>query len=182
MTLDVFPATAPDNEEALALRDNLARWLFGRGIEQWRCGDLPRAVIEHDVGRGWVHVVRDATGLVASVTVLPSDLFVWGERAEPAGYVHRLMVDRRWAGQGAGAELLAWAEEKIRTSNASFARLDCVRSNERLRAYYQSRGYVLVGYKDFPGIAWANETASYQKELVRPSLQAHGSRTKGRKC
>ena len=50
------------------------------------------------------------------------------------------MVDRRWAGQRVGSDLLAWAEGKIRESDRGIARLDCVRANHRLRAYYEAHG------------------------------------------
>ena len=75
------------------------------------------------------------------------------------------MVDRRWAGQRVGSDLLAWAEGKIRESDRGIARLDCVRANHRLRAYYEAHGYSLVGYKDFPNLGW-NESALYEKALV----------------
>lgn len=65
---------------------------------------------------------------------------MWGEMAEPAGYVHMLMVDRNLAGHGIGRAMLSWAEQLIADSGRRLARLDCVRSNRRLRTYYESAG------------------------------------------
>lgn len=164
--MEVSTASSRDVGNLIALRDELARWLTARDIDQWRPGELLKDWIEQEVADGFVHVVRDADDLVATVTITPEDPIVWGHRIESAGYVHRLMVDRRWAGQRFGAVLLDWAETHILESGRTVARLDCVRSNRRLRDYYESFGYELVGYKDFPNIDWARETALYEKDLV----------------
>jgi GNAT superfamily N-acetyltransferase len=163
--VEVTSADTSDVDSLLALRDGLARWLLDRGIEQWKPGELPRNWIEHQVREGWVHVVRDNEDLVATVTITPEDSGVWGHPAGSSGYVHGLMVDRRWAGQRIGGNLLEWAENQMRESGRDLARLDCVRSNYQLRAYYEALGYKLVGYKDFPDVSWARETALYEKDL-----------------
>jgi len=163
--MDVSAANPGDVAALLAMRDDLARWLLDRGIEQWQPGELPDGWIERQVSQGWVHVVREEHNLVATVTVVPEDPIVWGHRPEPAGYVHQLMVDRRWGGKGLGAALLVWAETHITETGRALARLDCLRSNLRLRAYYETAGYRLVGYKDFPNVAWARETTLYEKAL-----------------
>jgi hypothetical protein len=57
-----------DVGDLVQLRDDLARWLLSREIEQWRPGDLPKDWIEHEVEQGWVHIVRQNGQLVATVT------------------------------------------------------------------------------------------------------------------
>lgn len=166
--MQILTADISDVGDLVALRDDLARWILSRGIEQWKPGELPKTWVEHQVERGWVHIVRENQRLVATVTVVPEDPIVWGDRKELAGYVHRLMVDRRCAGHGVGAYILAWAEREMRKSDRAIARLDCVRSNRQLRSYYENNGYTLVGYKDFPDVEWARETALYEKALVQP--------------
>jgi ribosomal protein S18 acetylase RimI-like enzyme len=86
--------------------------------------------------------------LIASVILAWADPFVWGDQQEPAGYVHTLMVDRAYAGRGLGV-LLDWTESRIVKSGRHRARLDCVRTNTLLRAYYENAGYHLVGYRCF---------------------------------
>ena len=117
-------------------------------------------------------VVECADAVVGSVTVSWSDPFVWGMQNEPAGYIHQLMVSRDHAGQGLGSALLAWTEDVVRLSGRALARLDCVRSNQRLRTYYEERGYRFVRYQDFGGQpspllsgAVPAETALYEKAL-----------------
>lgn len=163
--LEVRPAVAEDAEDVLSLREDLTSWLCQQGIAQWSQGDVPLGWIERAIAEGSVHVVRRDGVLAASVTVRWEDPLVWPEAAEPAGYIHMLMVSREFAGSGLGRQLLGWAEELIRLSGLHRARLDCVRTNGRLRTYYKTAGYRLVGYKEFAELEWAKPTALYEKLL-----------------
>ena len=150
----------------LSLRDTLASHLLERGIEQWKPGELPRGWIERHVTSDEVYLLRYAERLIGSVTLTYEDRLVWGEDPDPAGYVHTLMIDRNYAGHGLGKALLGWCEAQIRQSGIFLARLDCVKTNSRLRRYYQEVGYRLVGFKAFPQIPWARETALFEKRLT----------------
>lgn len=46
---------------------------------------------------------------------------------------------------GAGRRMLAQAESRITAAGRPYARLDCLSTNPRLRAYYESAGYTVVG-------------------------------------
>jgi protein-tyrosine phosphatase len=163
--LSVVPATLDQAASVLRLRDDLARWMLEHDIQQWRPGELPLEWIEACVSEGWVYVVLHGERVIASVTIVWDDPLMWGERSEPAGYIHMLMVDRSFAGYGIGSSLLAWTEHFIADSGRHLARLDCVRSNRRLRRYYGRAGYEVVGYKDLPEVEWAFEAALYEKPL-----------------
>lgn len=164
--LRVTVALPKEVEDVRRLREDCARWMVERGVEQWRPGDFPRHWYETCVLEGWVYVGRLGEPVVASVTVVWEDPLVWPEARDPAGYVHMLMVDRGLAGQQVGRSLLGWAEDHIRRSGRPVARLDCPRSNRALRAYYERLGYRLVGFREFPELDGALETALYQKTLA----------------
>jgi ribosomal protein S18 acetylase RimI-like enzyme len=163
--LSVVPATLDQAASVLRLRDDLARWMLEHDIEQWRPGELPLGWIQECISHGWVYVMCRGDKLVSSVTIVWDDPLMWGERPEPAGYIHMLLVDRHFAGHHIGRWLLDWAERFILSSGRDLARLDCVRGNEALRGYYEDAGYRLVGYRDFPDIEWAFEAALYEKPL-----------------
>jgi GNAT superfamily N-acetyltransferase len=164
--LRVAAATVDHAPAVRELRNDLARWMLQRRIEQWTPGEMSLEWIETCISLGAVHVITLDEQLVGSVTVVWADPFVWAEPAEPAGYVHMLMVDRRFCGHGIGRSILAWAESSICDSGRQIARLDCARTNRRLRAYYEDVGYRFVEHKGFPGIEGAGETALYEKSLV----------------
>jgi GNAT superfamily N-acetyltransferase len=171
--LAVRRATREDAQEILRLRDELSSWMAERGIDQWRRGEMPLAWLEECAAQGWLLAACLGDDIVASVTVAWADPFVWGDQAERAGYIHMLMVDRAYAGHRLGRSLLDWAERRIARSGTHLARLDCVRANLDLRAYYENAGYRLVGYADFARTANAilggsvpAETALYEKTLT----------------
>jgi GNAT superfamily N-acetyltransferase len=163
--LTVERATLADVPAVGALRDELATWMLHHGIRQWSPGEMPLDWIEVCVAFGEVYLVSRHHELVGSVTVVWADPLIWGERTEPAGYVHMLMVDRTFAGHGIGRSILEWSEGLVAASGRRLARLDCVEGNQALRAYYEAAGYAFVGTKTFPDLDWADATALYEKRL-----------------
>jgi GNAT superfamily N-acetyltransferase len=145
----IAKAIPKDAADVLRLRDTLASWMVESGIDQWRPGEMPLAWIEVCAAQGWVFVARHNGNVVGSVTLVWTDPLIWVGRDEPAGYIHMLMVDRAYAHAGLGLALLGWAELQILRTGRRRARLDCVRDNAVLRAYYEHAGYMLVGYRNF---------------------------------
>lgn len=148
----------------LELRDALASWMVERGIDQWRPGDMPLSWIELCAAQGWVFAALRDANRVGSVTLVWADPLIWGDRNEPAGYIHMLMVDRAFAHLGLGGSLLNWAERRISRAGHRHARLDCVHTNVALREYYENAGYRLVGHRNFAGAI--PSLALYEKALV----------------
>ncbi|MFC7341517.1 GNAT family N-acetyltransferase [Saccharopolyspora griseoalba] len=143
------PACPADVRPLHRLRRQLENWLHGRGIDQWRPGEVPEQEIAEQVARGDWHVLRRGGTIDAALRHLRTDPQIWGEDPAPAAYVHGLMVDRAAAGRGLGDTLLRWAAERGRAGGAELLRLDCAESNTALRAYYRARGFTEVGRKDF---------------------------------
>jgi ribosomal protein S18 acetylase RimI-like enzyme len=151
--LEPVPATAADVDDIHALRRALEDWMAGR-VEQWPRGSLPHERIVAEVGAGEWWVVRDGVGLAATARLLDADPLFWGDDATPALYVHGLMVDRRLRGRGLGGALIEWASRRAVAAGVDLVRLDCRASNPVLRAYYEARGFHVVGTAELPG--WTN--------------------------
>jgi protein-tyrosine phosphatase len=137
-------AVAADAEALLAMRERLSAWLAIRGVVQWQPGTLSVARLREQIVDGSVYVGRLNNHLVGSFTLTNEDERIWGVDTTSAAYVHRLMVDRRWAHRGFGAALLTWAEEHCRSKARTHVRLDCVEINSTLIEYYRSAGYTEV--------------------------------------
>src|SRR5216117_2291025 len=103
--LQFVRATAADVADVLAVLDHAAAWLTAAGIRQW-----PERFVSDwitpSVERGETWLVRAGIRTVATVTLDWADP-VWDDCPGPAGYLHRMAVER-WAA-GAGRAILAWS-------------------------------------------------------------------------
>ncbi|MFI6640148.1 GNAT family N-acetyltransferase [Streptomyces sp. NPDC050504] len=149
----------PSDAPLLAsLYDTAARWMAGRGIVQWKPGGKDAAHFLRWMAQGEVWLGEEARGrerrVIGAYELWWDDEPAWGPQPPVAGYVHRLMTDRAHAPAGAGRTLLAHAESRVAARGRRLARLDCLSSNPRLRAYYEALGYAVVGeepHKEDPG-------------------------------
>jgi GNAT superfamily N-acetyltransferase len=150
------PATLAEAADCLRLRDEAAAWLLGRGLDQWRSGEVSLAEVEEAVRRGETLVVREGGRVVATVTVTSADPGVWGTGTRvddvSARYVHRLVVARDATGRGLGRAVLRAVESGAADVGCAVVRLDCVQGNPGLRRWYLAGGYRVVGSR-----SWADE-------------------------
>jgi protein-tyrosine phosphatase len=162
-------ATAADAEALLAMRERLSAWLAMRGVMQWQPGTPSVARLREQIAVGSVYVGRLNDHLIGSFTLTDEDERIWGVDATSAAYVHRLMVDRRWAHRGFGATLLTWAEEHCRTVAKTHVRLDCVEINSTLIEYYRNAGYKEVRRLFLEGfLPHQGGLVLFEKALVDP--------------
>jgi protein-tyrosine phosphatase len=161
----LVPGTVEDAAAVCRLRDAAAEWLLSRGIEQWRPGEVSEARLASRAEAGELFVSRVDGSVVAAVVVAFEDSPIWGPDAGEAGYVHALVIDRRYAGSRLGRRLLRQAERLIMARGRIRVRLDCVATNGRLRAYYRQAGYQEVGERSFrPDSGWSPVTL-FEKQL-----------------
>ena len=127
--------------DVLSVLDEAAGWLGARGVGQW-----PRrfeaAWVEDAISRGETWLVEVDGRVAGTATVDWSDP-LWADVAGTAAYLHRMAV-RRWAA-GLGGAILDWVADSAVRRGVDAVRLDCVRSNGRLRSYYEARGFVHRG-------------------------------------
>ena len=126
----------------LAVLADAAAWLRARGVDQWPdrfSTDWVMPAIE--AGETWL---AEANGeAVGTLVVQWDDPLFWAGYPNDAGYLHRLAVRRH--DDGLGGRLLRWAERHAAAAGKSYLRVDCVASNESLRAYYERAAYEYVG-------------------------------------
>jgi GNAT superfamily N-acetyltransferase len=146
-------ADARDYPAIIGLIEAARRWLRTKNTDQWlqpwpseedRHHRIRAALQE---GKTWV--AWDGNALVATITADVSDSGVWPEKmlAEPAVYISRLIVSRRYAGRGVGAWLLDWAGLRARSQyGAQWMRVDVWTTNQALHEYYEQQGFAAWGY------------------------------------
>ena len=142
--LDVRPAAVEDLETVQSILAEASTWLASRGIAQWPTGfrkERSRRRIEQGIEQGTVLLSFVQGEPVATITLDGwADPEFW-DASDNAGYVHRLAVRRSWAGRGIGEALLDWAGQRVAERGGRWLRLDCMRDNKRLHAYYRRLGF-----------------------------------------
>ena len=134
-------ARPDDIDVVLDVLAEAAAWLQTRGIEQWP-DRFERDWVMPAIARGETWLAERDGEVVGSLVVQWEDRLLWAGYPTDAGYLHRLAVRRH--GHGLGARLLRWAEWHAAAAGKTFLRLDCVASNNMLRAYYERAGYERV--------------------------------------
>ncbi|MER5975448.1 tyrosine-protein phosphatase [Streptomyces sp. NPDC001857] len=141
-----FHRATPEDVPALVrLHDTAALWQTARGIDQWTPGGKSEAHFRTRMREGEVWLARAAGAVAGAWELWWDDPAAWGPRPPEAGYVHRLMTAPHTSPPGTGRRMLAHAESVIAATGRACARLDCLASNPRLRAYYEAAGYKVVG-------------------------------------
>ena len=126
--------------EVAALLDEATVWVGERGFEQWPL-PFPREELDGAIERGEVYVAELDGDVVATVTLLWDDPTYWGERPADAAYVHKLAVSRASAGHRIGEAIIEWADATAAAEGRDYLRLDCLRHNPGIRAYYEGLGF-----------------------------------------
>lgn len=147
----VAPAQPADLDTVLAILEEAARWLAGKGIDQWRPGSFPRQSIADAIARGEVILARLGEEAVGTLTLQWSDELFWGAGPPDAGYLHKLAIRRAFAGQELGRSLLGWTERTVAAAGKQYLRLDCTGENEALCAYYERAGFAPRGERQGRG-------------------------------
>jgi GNAT superfamily N-acetyltransferase len=143
-------AEAKDLMEIYGLIGEAAGWLQGtKNTDQWarpwpnrdaRNARLRQAV--DDCLTWMLHIEGHLAGTITIREQGSSNLWEVAELLDPAVYVSRLIVRRRYAGRKIGAALLDWAGlQGIRKWQANWIRVDVWTTNTALHGYYKEQGF-----------------------------------------
>jgi len=154
--LEVHQARVGDRDIILGMIDEAAGWLRTIGTDQWNEPWPNRRARDNRVlrglrsGRTWL--VKSGSTAVATITCRQhgnQELWTEREQDEPAVYVSRLIVRRKYSGLGIGSSLIDWAALRAtRAWNAKWIRIDVWTSNKKLQAYYEEQGFIF--YRECP--------------------------------
>jgi predicted N-acetyltransferase YhbS len=157
------------------LRAEAVRWLAQLGSDQWqkpwpdetRAGERLRESVQD--GDTWI-AEEDGEPIATLALDDFADPQLWteAERAEPAKYLHRLVVARARSGSGIGARLVDWACDRAAREGARWVRADVWTTNHALHRYYTTHGFRHVRTRtetDYPS------GALFQRPAARQRLQ-----------
>ena len=140
-------ATAGQLRVVTDLLAEAVQWLAERGIDQWP-SPYPERIVRASIDRGQTYVASVAGDPVATLSIYWEDPVYWDARPPDAGYLHRLVVARRAAGEGLGERLIDWAGAHVATQGRRYLRLDCGAENASIRAYYERLNFQHLGDRE----------------------------------
>lgn len=144
--IDIVIARQDDLPEVQRMLSAAVHRAAALGYRQW-WDPFPIDVIERSVLRGETYVAVENGSVLGTIALSWEDPLFWGEQPPDAGYVHRLCTNLEVA-PGFGVEMLTWADRTVTNKGRDWLRLDTPASNVRLRAYYESLGFLLQGEID----------------------------------
>ncbi|MFC4910508.1 GNAT family N-acetyltransferase [Actinomadura gamaensis] len=163
-TFSIRRAVDEDVSGIIRLIDDAAGWLRGQGTSQWAEPWPNEAEREKRIRRGielsretgddecspavtWLVLDGDRPVATTYITRIPNrELWTPEELEVRAVYLHRLVIDRAYAGMRLGERLVDWAGEWGRLAwGAEEMRIDVWADNLRLHRYYRKIGFL---YRD----------------------------------
>jgi len=139
----------------VALIDEAAIWLDGKGTDQWakpwptRADRDGRIQTSLTAGKTWICWDREtpAATVTADLDHDPYWASEYSRTTSRAVYVHRLVVAREYGGLRLGASLLDWAGRTAWLAHgARNIRISAWTTNEALHQYYERQGFDRRGY------------------------------------
>ena len=141
-------ATYEDLDAVLKFRDEAARWIAATGSDQWQSAwptpDQKTELIAESIRaqETWMLWIGDSrAGTVAVDEYADPALWTPVERAEPAYYVHRLIIARAYGGKGLGAAILNRCCDCAARNEKRWVRVDVWTTNYRLQEYYLNQQF-----------------------------------------
>lgn len=148
MTIAIRQAQPADAAVVEAMLVEAAQWVDALGEVMWETGELAPARIAAEIAAGQFYLALAGGEPAGAIRFQLADELFWPDL--PAGesaFVHRLVVRRRYKGQGMSTALLRWAVEHARSLGRTHLRLDCDASRPKLRALYEGFGFRFHSYR-----------------------------------
>ena len=150
MSLEVKIRQAEPGEAAVveAMLVEAARWVDALGEVMWDEGELSPERIAAETAAGQFVLAFVGGEPAGAIRFQLEDTLFWPDL--PSGesaFVHRLVVRRRFKGQGISTALLQWSVIHARALGRTHLRLDCDKSRPKLRALYEGFGFQFHSFR-----------------------------------
>lgn len=114
----------------------------------WEDGELDAGRTAAEVAAGQFVLAECGGEPAGAVRLQLEDSLFWPDLPPgESAFVHRLVVRRRFKGQGVSTALLDWAVHRARGLGRRHLRLDCDAERTKLRALYEAFGFDLHSYR-----------------------------------
>jgi GNAT superfamily N-acetyltransferase len=171
MTLEIREAEPAEAAVVEAMLVEAAKWVDALGEVMWDTGELsPERIAAETAAGQFVLAIVDGQPAGAIRFQLEDTLFWPDLPPGDSAFVHRLVVRRRYKGQGISTALLQWAVDHARALGRTHLRLDCDKSRPKLRALYEAFGFQFHSFRQ----VGPYDVARYEYPLKASGLRRQG--------
>ena len=126
-----------------------SKWVDALGEVMWDTGELAPERIAAEIAAGQFYLAIVEGDPAGAIRFQLEDMLFWPDLPDhgSSAFVHRLVVARRYKGQGISTALLRWAVEHARALGRTHLRLDCDKSRPKLMALYESFGFQFHSFR-----------------------------------
>jgi GNAT superfamily N-acetyltransferase len=149
MIVAIRQAQPPDSAIVEAMFVEAARWVDALGEVMWDTGELLPERIAAEVAAGQFYLAMADGDPAGAIRFQLEDTLFWPDLPanHRSAFVHRLVVRRRYKGEGISRALLQWALDHARALGRSHLRLDCDKTRPKLMALYEGFGFQFHSFR-----------------------------------
>lgn len=104
-----------------------------------------KAFIKSDIEQGLLFKITLGNEIACIFSVCYSDVLIWREKEiGDAIYLHRIVLNRNFAGEKLFNIVLEWAMQFAKSRKLKYVRMDTWADNEKIIAYYKSYGFSFI--------------------------------------
>lgn len=155
MNQTIIPATSIDLEYVLELFEKAIQYQKENNYIGWQSMD--KEFIETDIHKGLLYKVVSEEKILGIFCVCFVDKLIWRDKENGnAIYLHRIVLNREYAGAKVFKTILHWAINYSKVNNLNYVRMDTWAENSKLIDYYKKYGfrfienYTTADTKDLP--------------------------------
>lgn len=142
----------------IGLFEKVMRLQGEKGYKVWT--EIDQTALRRDIETGLQYKITSGDAVLCLFSIQLRDPFIWRERDRAdAIYLHRIVTNPDYKGQGLFKKVLDWATGFAREHNLSYVRMDTWADNQQLIDYYRTFGFTFVeNYKttDVPELPQQN--------------------------
>lgn len=149
MTVVIQQAQPSDAALVEAMLVEASRWVDALGEVMWDTGELAPERIAAETAAGQFYLALVNGEPAGAIRFQLEDTLFWPDLPDDhrSAFVHRLVVRRRFKGQGISKALLRWAVDHARALGRSHLRLDCDKTRPKLMSLYEGLGFQFHSFR-----------------------------------
>lgn len=108
--------------------------------------------IQSDIENKLLFKILIGSDITCFFSICMRDALIWREKENgDAVYLHRIVINRKFAGEKLFEKVLEWANDFVKQHHLKYIRMDTWAANEKIINYYKTYGFSFVENYTTPG-------------------------------